>query len=549
MSARAARPCSSASTPKATTSGTRARAAHQTFENIYALPAARRSSRGTASGRPTSITHPVATDPRSAEVLRGLLRAAATARSARTITPGRRRRAAPRTSTRHPYALSLPLDAVRRAARVADRRRSTQAVGVRPVSYRSGPLRVLGRARVVARARGLPRRVERRAAVLRGAQGRTGLRRRAAHAVLPGVRRRDAAGHERPARAAGLGGAQPARARRVVERWYARAPWPYTTKRVLRKLGHRARALAAAVVHSADDMIALARQIVGRAACRAQPALPLERGHRRRQSLQPDAGRARRVLRSARPRPDVRDARAWRRAGDVRRVPRARSPAQPAAQRARRPEQAGMRICHVTPHLPPDQAANALLPADLGGVGARARRRGHARRARAGAGPRGARTLPVGRVVGGCRASRRPRRSAALLRIDTLRQARRIDARARSSRPPTPTPPPAQQRADRRGRGRVGGAGAATRRAHALRHGDLALPAALADRSVHARLPDARRASRSTAAAARARHRARPRSRPACRSSIPPVGAAFAPHDDGDARGRGGRRSASPSRT
>ena len=25
-----------------------------------------------------------------------------------------------------------------------------------------------------------------------------------------------------------------------------------------------------------------------------------------------------------------------------------------------------LRICHVTPHLPPDQAANALLPAHLG---------------------------------------------------------------------------------------------------------------------------------------------------------------------------------------
>src|SRR5262245_22365812 len=25
-----------------------------------------------------------------------------------------------------------------------------------------------------------------------------------------------------------------------------------------------------------------------------------------------------------------------------------------------------MRVCHVTPHLPPDQAANALLPAELG---------------------------------------------------------------------------------------------------------------------------------------------------------------------------------------
>ena len=25
-----------------------------------------------------------------------------------------------------------------------------------------------------------------------------------------------------------------------------------------------------------------------------------------------------------------------------------------------------MHICHVSPHLPPDQAANALLPAQLG---------------------------------------------------------------------------------------------------------------------------------------------------------------------------------------
>ena len=25
-----------------------------------------------------------------------------------------------------------------------------------------------------------------------------------------------------------------------------------------------------------------------------------------------------------------------------------------------------MRICHVSPHLPPDQAANAILPAELG---------------------------------------------------------------------------------------------------------------------------------------------------------------------------------------
>ena len=58
-----------------------------------------------------------------------------------------------------------------------------------------------------------------------------------------------------------------------------------------------------------------------------------------------------------------------------------------------------MRICHVSPHLPPDQAANALLAGRAGRLGARARRRRHVRRARAGARPRrGADSLP-GRVV------------------------------------------------------------------------------------------------------------------------------------------------------
>jgi hypothetical protein len=49
---------------------------------------------------------------------------------------------------------------------------------------------------------------------------------------------------------------------RVVERWYAHAPWPYTTRRALRflRLGH-VRWLRPSY-SSADDMIALARDIV-----------------------------------------------------------------------------------------------------------------------------------------------------------------------------------------------------------------------------------------------------------------------------------------------
>ena len=83
-----------------------------------------------------------------------------------------------------------------------------------------------------------------------------------------------------------------------------------------------------------------------------------------------------------------------------------------------------MRICHVSPHLPPDQAANALLPAELG-IWAHARGDDvrfvtqEPTQGRAAGGP-----LP-GRLV------RLPGRAATsplsrLLRIDTLRRARRV---------------------------------------------------------------------------------------------------------------------------
>ena len=85
-----------------------------------------------------------------------------------------------------------------------------------------------------------------------------------------------------------------------------------------------------------------------------------------------------------------------------------------------------MRICHVSPHLPPDQAANALLPAQLA---AWAHEHGHDVSLVA--------HEPVqGRTaadVAGGRIWRIPRKPAAsgvkrLLRIETLKQARRIRA-------------------------------------------------------------------------------------------------------------------------
>ncbi|CAN5854838.1 polysaccharide deacetylase family protein [soil metagenome] len=109
---------------------------HQRFENIYALP--RLHELFARHGvRPTYvITHPVATDPRSAEVLRGLL-----ARGDCEIGAHHHAWETPPCTeadvSRHPYASTLSrtqfeaqLDALTAAI--------TRATGRAPVSYRSG---------------------------------------------------------------------------------------------------------------------------------------------------------------------------------------------------------------------------------------------------------------------------------------------------------------------------------------------------------------------------------------------------------------------------
>ena len=114
--------CSSASTPKATISGTRRRARNQRFENIYALP--RLHALFARHGvRPTYvITYPVATDARSADVLRALLGGRrlrdrrAPSRVGNAAVHGRGRRAAIRTRR---ICRCAQFEA---AARVADRR-------------------------------------------------------------------------------------------------------------------------------------------------------------------------------------------------------------------------------------------------------------------------------------------------------------------------------------------------------------------------------------------------------------------------------------------
>src|SRR5437868_1370303 len=91
-----------------------------------------------------------------------------------------------------------------------------------------------------------------------------------------------------------------------------------------------------------------------------------------------------------------------------------------------------MKICHVSPHLPPDQAANALLPAQLGGWMAErgddvvfvAHEAGQTQLQPAAAGPKP--------VAGGRPPVWIPRRSgrglARALRIDAWQLVRRVNA-------------------------------------------------------------------------------------------------------------------------
>ena len=230
----------------------------QKFENLYALGRLHEFFERHGA-RPTYvITHPVATDARSAGVLRGLL-----ARGTCEIGAHHHAWETPPFSAddvvRHPYALSLPIDQFD-----AQLSSLTQAivdgVGVQPVSYRSGRfgfsaahVSSLERAGYLVDSSVAPLFYE-------------------AHKQGP-----DFVGapltpyflaYDNATRAGSsnvlelpISAALNRRLPEVVQRLYARAPWNYTTKRVLRlaKVAH-VRWLRPSY-SSAEDMIALARQI------------------------------------------------------------------------------------------------------------------------------------------------------------------------------------------------------------------------------------------------------------------------------------------------
>jgi peptidoglycan/xylan/chitin deacetylase (PgdA/CDA1 family) len=234
---------------------------HQTFENIYALERLHGFFAGLGV-RPTYLTtYPVARDPRSAAVLQRISSQGDCEIGAHhhvwetpPFEPG--------DVDRHPYAMSLPLD--RFDAQLASLTRAiTEAVGAPPVSYRSGRFGFSA-----AHVSSLERHgyeVESSVVPLLYEAHKSGpdfvdvpltpyylsyddVARPGSSTLL-----------ELPVSAA-LNRRLPS----WIERRYGRAPWPYTTKRLIRlaRLAH-VRWLRPSY-SSADDMVSLARQLVGR---------------------------------------------------------------------------------------------------------------------------------------------------------------------------------------------------------------------------------------------------------------------------------------------
>jgi peptidoglycan/xylan/chitin deacetylase (PgdA/CDA1 family) len=237
--------------------------ANQTFENIYALPRLHEFFERHGI-RPTYlITYPVARDSRSRDVLRAIL-----ARGTAEIGAHHHAWETPPCSAedvaRHPYALSLPLsqfDAQLETLTSA----ITDAIGQRPVSYRSGRFGFSAAHVSSLERRGY--RVESSVAPLFFETHKQGPDFVEAP-LTPYFLSYDDAARAGTSRLLELP-ISSALNRRVpagLERLYARAPWPYQTKRILRLL-------RIAEVHwlrpsysSAAAMMRLGRRIVDRGA-------------------------------------------------------------------------------------------------------------------------------------------------------------------------------------------------------------------------------------------------------------------------------------------
>jgi peptidoglycan/xylan/chitin deacetylase (PgdA/CDA1 family) len=242
--------------------------ADQRFENIYALP--RLHALFARHGvRPTYVvTYPVVADERSAEVLRGLAGGGDCEIGAHHHaweTPP----CTPEDVRRHPYAATLPLAQFgRQLASLTDA--IAAAVGSRPVTYRSG--RFGFSAAHVSALECAGYQVESSVAPLfyeahKGGPDFVGA------PLTPYFLAYDSA--TRPGSSNVLEVPVSAALNRRLPRWmqytYARAPRPYTTKRVLRKLGIAHVRWLRPSYSSLEEMIALARQL----AAAGEPVLNL----------------------------------------------------------------------------------------------------------------------------------------------------------------------------------------------------------------------------------------------------------------------------------
>ncbi|MGE5360016.1 MAG: hypothetical protein ACM3NQ_13445 [Bacteroidales bacterium] len=233
--------------------------AHQTFENIHAL--GRLHERFQRRGvRPTYlVTHPVVTDSRSADVLSGLLQhgdceigAHHHAWETPPFQPG--------DVARHAYALALPIEQFERQLDEL-----TQAIegriGCRPVSYRSGRfgfaaahVSALERAGYLVESSVAPLFYEGH----KGGPDFVGAPPAPYFLAYDDARKAGCSGVLEVPVSAGLNRRFPA----WLQRLYGRAPRPYTTKRVLRKLGVARMLWLRPSYSSLADMQALARQLV-----------------------------------------------------------------------------------------------------------------------------------------------------------------------------------------------------------------------------------------------------------------------------------------------
>jgi hypothetical protein len=230
----------------------------QTFENIYALEDlhARFERFGV---RPTYlVTYPVVTDARSATVL-GRLQARGNCEVGAHHHAWETPPCTPEQIRRHPYALALPhtqfeeqLGALTHAIE--------RTLGTRPVSYRSG--RFGFSATHVSPLEQAGYLVESSVAPLFYEAHKQGPDFVGAPAVpyflaYDDARRPGTSGVLEVPVSAGLSRRVPA----WLERWYGRAPRPYTTKRVLRKLGIARMMWLRPSYSSLADMTALARRL------------------------------------------------------------------------------------------------------------------------------------------------------------------------------------------------------------------------------------------------------------------------------------------------